>query len=312
MADAIEIKNLNKKFRSTLAVNNLSLAIPEGCIFGLLGPNGAGKTTTIKLLLNLIRPSSGSAKVLGVEANKLDSKTLQKIGYVSENQELPSWMRLRSFLSFCEAIHWNWDQKLAEELVEGFSLDRHQKIGQMSRGMQMKVALISVLAYHPELLILDEPFSGLDPLTRDELIRGLIDFTTNNKWTVLMSSHDIYEVERLADRIAFVNQGRDCLVEDIDRLQERFRRVHITCKDSEKLVIPSNFPGSWIVPSVQDRSIRFVDSDFKGLEPYQEFLEKFFELETIDAEEMSLREIFVCLAKQHRMTGITGGNNEKN
>jgi ABC-2 type transport system ATP-binding protein len=194
----ITISDLHKRFRKTEAVAGLSLEVPEGQVTAFLGPNGAGKSTTIKCLLNLHRPDSGSASVLGTDSRKLGPAQFKQIGYVSENMELPLWMTVKQFLDYCRPLYPNWDKAFEAQLLTQFDLPLATKLKDLSRGMRMKAALLSSLAYRPKLVVLDEPFSGLDPLVRDEFIRGLLELTEQEGWTVFVSSHDIEEVQRLA------------------------------------------------------------------------------------------------------------------
>src|SRR3954462_14577290 len=204
----IETQNLTRRFGRMEAVQDLNLAVPTGSVFALLGPNGAGKTTTIKMLVNLLRPTSGEATVLGVDSRRLGERELAQLGYVSENQQLPLWMTVRQLLDYCRPFYPTWDAALEKTLLAQFELPTDRKLKQLSRGMLMKAALLSSLAYRPKLLVLDEPFSGLDPLVRDEFIRGVLEVSDAGEWTVLVSSHDIEEVERLADHVGLLEDGR--------------------------------------------------------------------------------------------------------
>src|SRR6185436_3420279 len=224
----IETHNLTRRFGRMEAVHDLNLAVPQGSVFALLGANGAGKTTTLKVLMNLMPPTSGSARVLGVDSRKLGERELAQIGYVSENQQLPVWMTVRQFLDYCRPFYPTWDRALETTLLKQFALPETRKLSQLSRGMLMKAALLSSLAYRPKLLVLDEPFSGLDALVRDEFIRGVLEVSALGEWTVLVSSHDIEEVERLADHVALLDAGRLRLSEKTETLQGRFRRVEVT------------------------------------------------------------------------------------
>src|SRR5204862_6969501 len=199
-----------------------NLAVPTGSVFALLGPNGAGKTTTLKLIMNLLQPTAGSAMILGVDARKLGERELARIGYVSENQQLPLWMTVRQLLDYCRPFYPTWDRDLERGLLQRFELPRDRKLSQLSRGMLMKGSLLSSLAYRPKLLVLDEPFSGLDPLVRDEFIRGVLEVSALGEWTVLVSSHDIDEVERLADHVGMLEEGRLRFSESAEALQRRF------------------------------------------------------------------------------------------
>jgi len=199
MSYVIQTENLTKKFRKTKAVDHLSLKVPEGSIYAFLGPNGAGKTTTIKLLMNIIFPTSGNAEVLGVPSRLIGPEQFQQIGYVSENQKIPGWMTVPQLVNYCKPMYPTWDDDFCKRLLAQFDLPNDVKLKSMSRGMKVKAMLLSSLAYRPKLLVLDEPFSGLDPLVRDEFIRGILELTETEGWTVFVSSHDIEEVDRLAD-----------------------------------------------------------------------------------------------------------------
>ncbi len=204
----IETRNLTRRFGRAEAVHELNLAVPAGSVFALLGPNGAGKTTTIKMLVNLLRPTAGEAQVLGVDSRKLGERELAQLGYVSENQQLPVWMTVRQFLDYCRPFYPTWDRELETTLLARFELPASRKLAQLSRGMLMKVALLSSLAYRPRLLILDEPFSGLDPLVRDEFIKGVLEVSAQGDWTVLVSSHDLSELEQVCDWMVLIDTGR--------------------------------------------------------------------------------------------------------
>jgi ABC-2 type transport system ATP-binding protein len=184
MKPIIEIRGLRKQFRKTVAVDGLNLDVPEGAVTAFLGPNGAGKTSTIKCLLNLHTPDDGSARVLGVDSRRLGPEVFQQVGYVSENQELPLWMTVRQFIDYCRPMYPGWDAAFADRLLREFDLPPDSTLKALSRGMRMKAALLSSLAYRPKLVVLDEPFSGLDPLVRDEFIRGMLELTENEGCSV--------------------------------------------------------------------------------------------------------------------------------
>ncbi|MEO6846567.1 MAG: ABC transporter ATP-binding protein, partial [Chthoniobacterales bacterium] len=198
---AIETDQLTRHFGKTEAVNNLTLRVPEGNIFAFLGPNGAGKTTAIKMLMNILHPTSGSARILGVDSAQLSSTEFSQIGYVSENQQIPEWMTVAKFIAFCKPMYPTWDDALCAKLLKEFDLPLDRKLKSLSQGMKVKATLLVSLAYRPKLIVLDEPFTGLDALVRDEFIRGLLELSEQEKWTIFISSHDIDEVERLADSV---------------------------------------------------------------------------------------------------------------
>jgi ABC-2 type transport system ATP-binding protein len=221
---AIETAKLTRRYGRLDAVDSLDLCVPVGSTFALVGPNGAGKTTTLTMLMNLVRPSSGRATVLGVDSRRLSSRDFARIGYVSENQRLPDWMTTRALLAYCRPFYPAWDEALAGALLERFRLAPDAKLSTLSRGGRMKAALLTALAFRPALLVLDEPFSGLDPLVRDELTEALLDLGAEHPFTILVSSHDLDEVERLADWIGYLDEGRLRIAEPVSALRARFRR----------------------------------------------------------------------------------------
>ena len=172
---AIETERLARSFGRKTVLRDVDLRVPTGSIYAFLGPNGAGKTTTIKVLLNLLEPSGGTAHVLGTRSTRLGPQHRQSIGYVSENQELPLWMTAEQLCAFCKPLYPTWDDELCERLLIQFALPRKSRLRSFSRGMRMKAALVVALAFRPKLLVLDEPFSGLDPVVRDELIEGILE-----------------------------------------------------------------------------------------------------------------------------------------
>jgi ABC-2 type transport system ATP-binding protein len=302
MTPIIEIRNLRKKYRHTLAVDGLNLDIPEGAVTAFLGPNGAGKTTTIKCLLNMVCPDAGTVRVLGQDSRRIGSDIFCQIGYVSENQELPLWMTVEQLMEYCRPMYPTWDTGFAAKLLKEFDLPPQAKIKNLSRGMKMKAALLSSLAYRPKLVVLDEPFSGLDPLVRDEFIRGMLELTENEGWSVFVSSHDIAEVERLADRVAIIDRGRIKLDEDSDTLRGRFRSVKVVLGGDAGL--PGEPPGSWLNVETAGRVVKFTESQFNETGLAEAVARCFPSQQHLLVEPMNLREVFVALARSYRMQGL--------
>lgn len=297
--NVIETHQLSHRYARTEALHALDLAIPAGSVCAVLGPNGAGKTTIIKLLMNLLRPTSGSARVLGVDSRELGPREFAQIGYVSENQELPLWMTVRQLIDYTAALYPTWDKALEADLLAQFALPVDRKLKQLSRGMLMKANLLIALAFRPKLLVLDEPFSGLDPVVRDEFVRGLLEASSAGDWTVLVSSHDIEEVERLADRVVLLDHGRLQLHEPIETLQGRFRRIEVQLHaDSAPVTI--TLP-TWLDIEQAGRRVRFVDSAFNAVETERLCRERFPE-SAVTAQPMSLREIFMAQSRSSRVT----------
>ncbi len=296
----IETQGLTRRFGKMEAVHGLTLAVPQGSVLALLGANGAGKTTTLKLLMNLLAPTAGSARVLGVDSRKLGEREFAQIGYVSENQQLPLWMSVRQFIDYCRPFYPTWDRELEATLLRRFELPADRKLQDLSRGMLMKAALLSSLAYRPKLLVLDEPFSGLDALVRDEFIQGVLEVSALGEWTVVVSSHDIEEVERLADRVAMLDGGRLALEETTEALQARFRRVEVTVAgESAAEVGGTRWPEAWRERGTAGRVVRFVETRFERATTEAACRERWPEAR-VTAQAMALREIFMVLARQGR------------
>jgi len=292
----VNVTNLTCRYQQVEAVTDVTFAVEPGTVFALVGPNGAGKTTTIRALMNIIRPSAGQARVFGVDSRQLGPRELETIGYVSENQQIPLWMTLAELLAYFRPFYPTWDHALCRKLVDDFSLPLDVRIGRMSRGMRVKAALISSLAYRPRLLVLDEPFSGLDPVVRDDLVHGILERAGEEQWSVLISSHDLEEVERLVDTVAFLDGGRVVLSEPMATLLERFRQVEITLPEAGAVPVAD---ASWIGVTTAGRVVRFVDSAYGGAASDERIAAKFPDAR-IDAQPMSLRQIFLALVRHRR------------
>lgn len=292
MTYVIETEGLGKKYRHVQALDDVSFEVPEGAIYGLLGPNGSGKTTLLDMLVNLQTPTAGKASVLGFDSRRLQGKGFAAIGYVSENQEFPVWMTVRQLLDYLKPFYSRWDDERAGILLEQFRLPADRKLRHLSRGMRMKVALASCLSAHPRLLILDEPFSGLDPLTRDELIEALLEGASET--TVLMSSHDLAEIESFVTHIAYLEAGRLIFAEESATLSARFREITITL---DRAVRPDPWPSHWLCADEGAGSLRFVDSRFDAEQTPREIRVHFDGVREIEASSMTLRSIFLALAR---------------
>jgi ABC-2 type transport system ATP-binding protein len=323
MEPAITTADLTCRYGRTEAVRGLTLTVEPGSIFALLGPNGAGKTTTVRMLMNILRPSAGRATVLGVDSRRLGVHELATIGYVSENQKVPLWMTVDELLAFCRPLYPSWDESLCRKLLADFDLQANAKIASLSRGMRVKAALVSSLAYRPRLLVLDEPFSGLDPVVRDDLVHGVLELAGQEQWTVFISSHDLDEVERLVDTVAFIDAGRLVLAEPFGDLHARFRRVDVTLTadvgaelappgvskvrltasaDPANLEVrlkPDATNPEWIGVEHAGRVVRFIDTRYIEGDTERRAA-ALFAATRVDAHPMTLREIFVAIARERR------------
>ena len=296
MSSAIRTENLVKKFRHVEALKGLNLEVPQGAIYALVGPNGAGKTTAIKILMNILEPTSGRAQILDADSTQLEGKAFTRIGYVSENQEMPLWMRVSGFLEYLRPFYPSWDRDLENELVRKFELPLDRKLRHLSRGMRMKAALASALAYHPELIVLDEPFSGLDPLVRDELIESMLERA--EEATVLISSHDLGEIESFASYVGYLEEGALLFSDEMTTLSDRFREVELTLNSPGSL--PVSLPESWVQASSVASVVQFIDSNFNEERTTAEIGKVFGEYRNLTFSPMSLRSIFLATAKTRR------------
>jgi ABC-2 type transport system ATP-binding protein len=296
MTSAIQTDNLVKKFRRVEALQGLTLDVPQGAVYALVGPNGAGKTTAIKILMNIFRSTSGRAQVLGVDSTHIRGRHLESIGYVSENQEMPEWMTVGAFLAYLRPFYQAWDRALEAALIRQFELPLDRKLRHLSRGMRMKAALASSLAYHPKLIVLDEPFTGLDPLVRDELIHGLLDRAEES--TIFVSSHDLAEIETFASHVAYLEAGKLRFSEELSSLVERFREVELTFDMPPAL--PQQSPENWMQLSAAAAVVRFTESRFDAERTNAEIRRVFPEPRNIAFSPMSLRSIFLAMAKSGR------------
>jgi ABC-2 type transport system ATP-binding protein len=298
MNPILEFHQVTRRFPRSWALRLASFRVPAGSITALLGPNGAGKSTALKIALNLLRPSVGHVNILGVDSRKLGPAQLGRIGYVADGMELPDWMSVDQFLAWCRPLYPRWDPALERTLRETFALPGERKLKHLSRGQRMKAALIAALAYRPELLVLDEPFSGLDPLVRDEFITGLLELAENEGFTVVLSSHDIEEVDRLADHVVLLNHGAVVLDEDTEPLLERHRRVEILLP-ADLGELPK-FPHHWIAAQSTGRVLRFTDTAHDSAELARTLARLLPGCPPPDVHRLSLRELFVTLVRSGR------------
>jgi ABC-2 type transport system ATP-binding protein len=233
----VEITGLSRAFSSKLALNQVSLRVKPGRVFGLVGANGAGKTTLIKHILGRLKAEKGLVRVFGFDPVEDPVAVLSRLGYLSENRDLPAWMRVDELLRYTEAFYPNWDTAYAEDLRRQFGLNPRAQIKTLSRGENAKAGLLIALAYRPELLLLDEPSSGLDPVVRRDILEAIIRTVADEGRTVFFSSHLLEEVERVADDLAMMFNGQIVLAGALDDVKESHHRL-ILRFDSPQLAVP--------------------------------------------------------------------------
>jgi ABC-type multidrug transport system ATPase subunit len=223
----IETADLRKNYGEVEAVRGLNLQVPVGSIYGFLGRNGAGKTTTIKVLLGMARPTSGQARVFGLAADAQDASVeiRRRTGFVSDDKDLYDYMDVAEMIRFTAAFFPRWRADLEQRYLRRFELPAERKVKALSRGMRTKLALLLALCRGAELLILDEPTSGLDPAMTEEVLQALVGHVASEEMTVFFSSHQIAEVDQIADRVAIIDRGRAVVTGALDDLRENFRRI---------------------------------------------------------------------------------------
>lgn len=227
---------LTKRFGGTLALDDLDLEVPPGCVFGFLGPNGAGKSTTIRLLLGLLRPTSGTAQVLGHDVVHERRRVHRLVGYLPGDVSIDPDLTARQYLDHLAALRGGVDPAVRDDLVERFDLDVDRRIGTLSHGNRQKVAIVQACMHEPALLVLDEPTQGLDPLVQRTFL-DLLRATRDRGGTVFLSSHVLSEVEDVADVVAVVRAGRLVATTSVADLVERTRRrVVLTTRSPADLV----------------------------------------------------------------------------
>jgi ABC-2 type transport system ATP-binding protein len=222
---AVEIAALSCRFGEKLALDDVSLTVPDGCVFGLVGENGAGKTTLIKHVLGLLAAQAGSVRVFGRDPAADPVGVLAQIGYLSEDADLPGWMRVDELLRYVRAFYAGWDADYAERLRREFELNPSARVKDLSKGQRARTGLLVALAYRPRLLVLDEPSSGLDPVVRRDILGAIIRTIADEGRTVLFSSHLLDEVERVSDCVAMIKGGRVVFEGELDEIKESHHRV---------------------------------------------------------------------------------------
>lgn len=226
----VQVEGLHRQFRQKVALDDVTLDIPSGCVYGLVGENGAGKTTLLKHILGLYKPQQGTVKVFGMSPVEQSVEVLGQVGYLSEDRSLPTWMSIAELLNYTAAFYPTWDTSYAKELLETFELNERQKVNTLSRGQKARVGLLLALSYRPTLLVLDEPSSGLDAIVRRDILAAIIRTVADDGRTVVFSSHLLDEVQRVSDRFAMLHHGKLLISGDLnetlaahERLTFRFR-----------------------------------------------------------------------------------------
>lgn len=292
---AIEIIGLTKRFGRTVAVNNLSLTIPRGSTFGLIGPNGAGKSTTIKTLMGILSATSGDARVLGIDVRTNPTLVKQRVGYVPETHHIYRWMRVNEVIGFCRSCYDSWNDRICQEMLDQFALDPGKKVKHLSKGMLAKLSLLLAVSHEPELLLLDEPLSGLDPIVREEFVHGVLQAVCERGRTVLISSHMLDDVRRLADTVGILNEGQLLVGGNLDELLATTKRICATLRDGCR---PERPPEGTIWQRVEGREWIATVRDFSPDKVQQ--VRALNGVEHVEVLDLGLEELFKDIVKGQR------------
>src|SRR5262245_15565229 len=230
----IEISNLTRHFGAKCALDDISLVVPRGIVFGLVGANGAGKTTLIRHVFGLLKAQTGTVRVFGLDPVADPVTVLSRLGYLSEEGDLPGWMRVDELMRYMRAFYPSWDENYAQDLRRQFALDPTAKVKNLSKGQRARAGLLIALAYRPELLLLDEPSSGLDPIVRRDILGAIVRTIADEGRTVFFSSHLLEEVERVSDCVAMLKAGRVVFAGELDEVKRTHHRLTLRFDDERR------------------------------------------------------------------------------
>ena len=294
----IEIKNLSRSFGKKIALSNINLSVPAGCVFGLVGENGAGKTTLLKHVLGMLKVKSGDVSVFGKNPVADPVSVLSRIGHLSEDRAIPGWMKVEDVLSFTKSFYKKWDSSFADELKELFALDAKQRVRTLSRGQKARLGLLAALAHRPDLLVLDEPSSGLDPSVRQDILAAIIRTVADEGRTVLFSSHLLDEVQRVSDRVAMLHEGKLVLSDELDTILASHHRITVRFPN---VVNKPNFSAAIGVSGHGREWLVICNGQQQLLEKEIQSLDG----EIVDRDSPSLDEIFLARCKTSSKSEVT-------
>jgi ABC-2 type transport system ATP-binding protein len=286
----IETVGLKKSYKAVEAVCGLDLSVPRGSVYGFLGRNGAGKTTTIKMLLGMVAKDAGTGRVLGhaIEKRSDSLEIRRRTGFVSEDKGLYDYMTVGQMIEFTRPLFSGWRRDRESQLLRAFDLPPARKVRQLSKGMRTKLALLLALSRGAELLILDEPTEGLDPAAIEEVLQILVRMVAEEEVTIFFSSHQIAEVEQIADHVLIINRGRAVVAGALDDVKENYRRINLT------------FDGAAPAPSFEIAGIERIQKDGRQLSllvsrNLDEIIDQARALraQTMDVVPVTLKEIFL-------------------
>lgn len=284
MENILELQQVSKTFpKSNFALQNVTFSLPYGSILGFVGENGAGKTTTIGCILNTIVKNSGTVKLFGKEMTDADTDMREKIGVVYDGDNFPTYWTAAQLAKVMEGFYKQWDNVLFQKFLEEYKLPANQKIKHYSRGMTMKLAIAVALSHHPQLLILDEATGGLDPVVRDEMLDTFLDFVQTEDHSILLSSHITSDLEKVADYITFIHDGK--IIMTVSKNDLVYNYAVMRCKKNQFLALD---PADIIAYRKRDFQIDVLVSDCNAMQR---------KYKDIVIDHVSVDEIFLLLVR---------------
>jgi ABC-2 type transport system ATP-binding protein len=286
MTHAFELRNVTKRFGKTLALDNVSLAVPPQSIVGLVGRNGSGKTSLLRHVTGLYLPTEGECITLGCSTPKLSAAELSQIGMVNQHDTFIEWMNVAQLIRYIESFYPKWDRDLESQLIASLELDQSARVGTLSPGNAQKLGLVLATCHHPVLLLLDEPLSDLDPIARASAVSMLLDRFSDDAITMVISSHMLHDIERIVDRVVFLDQGRIVRDSGLDELRESYAEWIVS---SPAGGLPERFNEPFVLTQEGDRlqaRLQVADSPAARAE-----FERTYEA-TLEVRPLSLDRIF--------------------
>lgn len=288
MTDCIvHLRGVRKRYGRYEVLRDLNMCVPEGSVYGLLGRNGTGKTTTLRILMDLIRPSEGLTEVMGHKPSELPAMLRQQIGYSSDSMQLIPWLKVGELLNYNGAFYPEWDPEYVTTWLRRLELDPRKRVFSLSRGDRQKLALIMAIGHRPRLLILDEPAGGLDPLARKEFLESIIELIHESGTTIILSSHQMSDLERIADHVGLMVDGRMRLEMSLEALKTRSRRVQLMGKG----ITPETVVDGAVHRTTRGNLLEIVLENWSA-ESEQKLLRRFPEAR-IESSPLSLEELFL-------------------
>jgi ABC-2 type transport system ATP-binding protein len=283
----IRLEHVTRRFGKQLAVNDLTLSIPRATTFGFIGLNGAGKTTAIRMMVGLLAPTSGRIQIDGVEVPRDRNQVKTRIGYVPDRPNVYPWMRVQQAIDFVRSFQPHWNQTRCDELMKMFELDPKKRAKHLSKGQAAKLSMLLAICHDPAVLIFDEPTSGLDPLVREEFLEGVLSVTSERQQTVLFSSHTLSDVQRLADSIGLMHEGKLLIHSPVDELLDRTKRI---CAVLEEENGRREAPPGMVFQRIRGREWTITVENFK--QEQIEFVRAKNRISHLDVQDMSLDDVF--------------------